>query len=113
MFDIQSSGQRLSPQNIKDPLLRTELYREIRNAQLDRKYRDADSWAYYIIQPSDVLSPDLIAYKVYSLDTLKWVILLAAGLDDPREKLQAGTTIWLPKTTWLRERIRYYSTMEG
>lgn len=39
MYSIESSGSRLSPMNITDPLLRAELFREIRLAQTDRKYR--------------------------------------------------------------------------
>lgn len=96
MFDIFSSGSRLSPLNIPDPLLRVELYREIRAAQTDRTKRSAD-WGSYVIQPADCLFPELVAYKVYGLDTLKWVVMMAAALDDPRERLQAGQTIWLPK----------------
>lgn len=107
MFDIFSSGSRLSPLNIPDPLLRVELYREIRAAQTDRTKRSSD-WGSYVIQPADCLFPELVAYKVYGLDTLKWVVMMAVALDDPRERLQAGQTIWLPKTSWLRERIRSY-----
>ncbi|MDE5832048.1 MAG: hypothetical protein K2H64_03535 [Desulfovibrio sp.] len=112
MYSVDSSGYRLSPLNIKDPLLRAELFREIRFAQEDRKYR-GEEWGYYVIQPSDVLSADLIAWKVYGVDTLKWVILAASGLEDPREALTAGQRIFLPTTLWIRERIKYYSAMES
>lgn len=111
MYSIDSSGYRLSPLNISDPLLRAELFREIRHAQEDRKYRD-DQWGYYVIQPADVLSPDLIAWKVYGADTLKWVILVASGLDNPRESLSAGERVFLPTTVWIRERIKYYRALE-
>ena len=111
MHSIETSGNRLSPLNIVDPLMRAELYREIRHAQTDRNLRGSD-WGAYDIQPADVLSPELIAYKAYGLDTLKWVVCIAAGLDDPRERLEDGTTIYLPKASWLRERIRYYSGLE-
>ena len=112
MYSIESSGGRLSPLNISDPLLRAELFREIRLAQTDRNRR-GDSWGYYIVQPADTLSPDLVAWKAYGLDTLKWVVMAAAGLDDSRESLPAGERIYLPSTTWLRERIKHYCTLEG
>ena len=47
---IDSTGGRLSPENIKDVLLRAELYREIRAAQT----KDLEkNWFTYEIQPSE------------------------------------------------------------
>lgn len=111
MYSVESSGGRLSPLNISDPLLRAELLRDIRLAQTDKKYR-GDEWGYYTVQPADILMPELIAYKAYSVDTLKWVVMAAAGLDDSRDSLEAGTVIYLPSTLWIRERIKYYCAME-
>lgn len=109
--DITASGGRLSPMNIADPLMRGELYREIREAQTNSSKRDSN-WGAYTIQPGDTLSPELVALKTYGLDTLKWVILIACGLDDSRERLDDGETIYLPQAAWLRERIRYYTAQE-
>lgn len=92
---------RLSPYNITDDLLRADLYREIKKGD--------DTWPTYEIQPDEVLRPELVAYRVYGTDLLKWVILIAAGLDDMREQLEAGTLITLPPTVWIRERIKYYA----
>ena len=98
---IDSTGGRPSPENIKDVLLRAELYREIRAAQT----KDLEkNWFTYEIQPSETLMPELIAYRAYSMDTLKWVIMIAAALDDPRERVEAGTVLTLPTTAWLRGR---------
>ena len=99
---------RLSPLNIADPLVRVELYREIRDAQALRQA----GWAAYEVQPADALMPELIAYKVYKLDTLKWVVMVAAELDNPRERLEEGKTLHLPSTAWIRERIKHYQTVE-
>lgn len=111
MFSEESTGGRLSPLNISDPLLRAELFREIRCAQTDAGYR-GEEWGYYVIQPADALSPELVAWKAYGLDTLKWVVLVAAGMDDSREALPTGERIYLPSTAWLRERIRHYCALE-
>ena len=111
MYSVESSGGRLSPLNISDPLLRAELFREIRLAQTDVKYR-GEAWGYYVVQPADALSPELVAWKVYGLDTLKWVVLIASGIDDSRESLPTGERIYLPSTAWLRERIKHYSSFE-
>lgn len=111
MHSVESSGGRLSPLNIADPLLRAELFREIRHAQEDRKHR-GEEWGYYEIQPADIRAPDLIAWKAYGVDTLKWVVMAAAGMDNSRELLEAGTRIYLPSTAWIREAIKRYCDME-
>lgn len=92
---------RLSPYNITDDILRSDLYREIRKGN--------DSWPKYEIQPDEVLKPELIAYRFYGTDQLKWVVLIAAGLDDMRYALTAGITIQLPPIVWIRERIKHYA----
>ncbi|MBF0121262.1 MAG: hypothetical protein HQK79_20705 [Desulfobacterales bacterium] len=92
---------RLSPYNIKEDLIRVELYREIRKGE--------DDWYLYEIQVDEVLRPELIAYRVYGTDLLKWVILISAGLDDMREPLKAGELIKLPPLAWIRQRIKFYS----
>lgn len=108
---ISSTGGRLSPYNITDDLIRVELYREIRQAQEDSAKRQGGNWAFYTIQPADELKPELIAYHVYGLDTLKWLVSMSAGLKDDRGRLEVGKKIYLPKTEWLRERIKHYMGM--
>jgi len=92
---------RLSPYNITDDILRSDLYREIRKGD--------DNWPSYEIRLDEVLMPELVAHRFYGTDLLKWVVLIAAGLDDMREILEAGTRIKLPPTVWLRERIKHYA----
>jgi len=108
MAVVINTQNRLSALQIDDPLVRVELYREIRNYQ-DNPPND---WVEYEIQAADALMPELIAYKVYKLDNLKWVVMIAASLDNPREKLEVGKTIFLPSTAWIRERIKYWQTFE-
>ncbi len=107
---MEEKISRLSPYNIKDALLRARLYEEIR----DRQVGDyEDDWALYEVQPADALTPEFVAYKVYQDDKLKWVVLIAAHLDDMRERLDVGVILKLPPTYWLRQRIRYYSDKEA
>ena len=101
---------RLSPYNINDDLLRVQLYREIRDAQNEFLQ---DGWTEYTVQPADILRPELISYKQYQTASLKWLILVAAGLDDMREALQDGAVLKLPTTTWVRLRIKYYMDLES
>lgn len=91
---------RLSPYNITDDITRVDLYREIRAG--------SENWREYEVQLDEVLMPELISFRFYGTDLLKWVVLVAAGLDDMREPLEAGTRIKLPPTLWIRDRIKYY-----
>ena len=99
-----SAISRLSPYNIPDDLVRSDLYREIRIGQT----ADND-WFPHEIQPDEILMPELIAYRRYQTVETKWIILVAAGLDDMREALESGSTIKLPPVVWIRERIKYYT----
>jgi hypothetical protein len=96
---------RLSPYNIQDDLVRGELYREIRTGSND--------WTQYEIKPDEIFRPELAAYRFYGTDELKWVVLVAAKLDDLREPLESGTVLLLPSSAWIRERIKYYQDIEA
>lgn len=92
---------RLSPYNVSHDLMRAELYREIRKGNPE--------WPVYEIQLDETLRPELAAYRHYGTDILKWVILVAARLDDYRNGIEAGARLRLPPVVWIRERIRHYS----
>jgi len=95
---------RLSPYNIADDIVRSDLYREIRIGQT------ADNgWFQHEIQPDEMLRPELIAFRRYQTAEMKWVVLVAAGLDDMREALESGAVIKLPPIVWVRERIKFYA----
>ncbi len=96
---------RLSPYNITDPLVRNELYREIRDGQTLN-----NGWTAYEIQPDERLRPELSGYRAYGNENMKWIIMIAAGMDDMREFLAEGVTIKLPGAAWIRERILYYQS---
>lgn len=99
MVDLSS---RLSPYSITDPLVRAELYREIR--------KGADEWPEYTIKPDEALMPELTAFRYYGNADLKWVVLIASGLDNMRDELQVGQVIKLPPPIWIRQRIKYYES---
>lgn len=99
---------RLSPYNITDDLLRSDLYREIRTGQT----ADND-WLLHEIQPDESLLPELVSFRRYQTAELKWLVLIAAKLDDLRERMEAGTTIKLPPIVWVRERIKHYTGEAG
>lgn len=99
---------RLSPYNISDDLIRGELYREIRDGAKNL----ATGWIEHTIQPDERLMPELAAYREYKTDTLKWVVLVVAGLDDYREALPVGEVLRLPPLVWVRQRIKYWTERE-
>lgn len=99
---------RLSPENIHDELRRVPLYREIRDAQNE----ELEGWITYEVQPIEELSADLISYNAYKTDQLKWLILVAAGVDDMRYRIPAGKKLQLPPLAWIRTRIRHYADLE-
>lgn len=100
---------RLSPLNVDDALVRRGLYKAIR----DEQGAISSEWDFYEVQPADRLMPELIALKFYGVDTLKWVICIAAGLDDMREPLEVGTRLNLPPTTWIRGKIKELMALEA
>ena len=104
-----TSKSRLSPYNIADDLIRAELYREIR----DGAESQSEDWIEYEIQPDERLMPELVSYRVFGTDELKWVVLIVCSLDDFREPLEIGEKAWLPNLSWIRQRIRYYMDFEA
>ena len=94
---------RLSPYSIANPLARNKLYREIRNGQMQN-----NGWTEYKIRSDERICPELAAYRVYGSKDMKWIIIIAAGLDDIREALREGALIKLPPTAWIRHKILYY-----
>ena len=92
---------RLNAYNVSDDLIRAELYKEIR----DGAENMAEGWTEYEIQPAERLSPELVSYRFYGTDALKWVGLIVSDLDDYREGLPVGETIFLPPIAHIRRRI--------
>ena len=96
---------RLNAYNVSDDLIRAELYKEIRDGAENK----ADGWIEYEIQPDERLHPELVSYRFYGTDALKWVVLIVSGLDDMREGLPVGESIFLPPIAHVRKRIKHYS----
>lgn len=101
---------RFRPDQLKDPLVRARLYQDIRR-QKPRVSRD--SWQEHVVAPAERLMPELVAYRIYKSKRFKWVVLAAAGLDDYRQALESGQTLYLPTIEWLRDRLQYYTKLES
>lgn len=99
---------RFRPEQIGCPIMRARLYRDIRR-QTPRG--DRDSWHRHTVAPAEVLAPELVAYRVYRSKRFKWVVLVAAGLDNYTRALDSGVELHLPSVEWLRDRLRHYTQM--
>lgn len=99
---------RLNALSITDDLIRAELYRRVREGQSNPE------WTEYTTDDTDRLRPEGIAYKVYGVDftALKWIVCIAAGLDDWRDELEPNITIRLPSAAWIRKQIRELNQTE-
>ena len=82
------------------PIHWVEFFRELRNPQ--------DDWEEFGVFPGEELNLSGIAYRIYGLTYLDYVIREALGLDDPMTRVVAGTLFKVPKVSWLRERIIFF-----
>ena len=69
---------RYDDRNIADPILRAELRKEV---MLMCESNDKNLTIYYVL-PDEQYRPDLLAYRMWGIAELRWVVTLAAGLED-------------------------------
>lgn len=107
---LPSYENRLDPMLISDPLIRARLYADI---QQQTPFRGAEFWRDYVVSPGERLLPELIASRVLGSALLKWVVMIVAGLDNPKNEIEAGKTLSIPSKTWLRDRIKFYQAIDS
>lgn len=99
------SLSRLDNQLIEDPVLRSYLFRVIKEK--------ADSYdtslVRHYITEDETLRPDLVSYRVYGTKELQWVVTLLSGNEDPGAEMTSGTEIRFPALSWIREQIRHFA----
>lgn len=81
-------------------MARGRLIREIR--------QPADSWHRWEVRLEESYRADLIAYRYYGTASAKEIVLAAAGIDNPAQRIPAGVKIPLPPAVWVRQRIKHY-----
>lgn len=47
-------------------------------------------------------------YRMWGIAELRWVVTLAAGLEDESQGMTVGKKLKLPPATWIREMIRHF-----
>lgn len=68
---------------------------------------DQNLTIYYVL-PDEQYRADLIAYRVWGIEELRWVVTLAAGLEDESQGMMVGQKLKLPPATWVREMVRHF-----
>lgn len=96
---------RLDDRNIEDPVLRSYMRRVVK--QMCDSY-DPNLTPHYVTA-DESYAPDLIASRVYGSETLRWVVTLAAGLEDEADPIAVGTLLKFPPAAWIREQIIHFS----
>ncbi len=89
---------RLDRENFGGPIVRGLLYKALRNPK--------DDWTQHTVEPNEEYDLYKIAYRIYGTTDVWWVIAVCAGVDDPLEKIPAGTNFTVPPLAWVREKLK-------
>lgn len=95
---------RYDDRNIADPILRAELRKEVL-AMCESN--DQNLTNYYVL-PDEEYRPDLLAFRVWGTEDLRWVVTLASGNEDESQPMVIGRKLKLPPAAWIREMIRHF-----
>ncbi|EIA0033893.1 hypothetical protein K6Z85_004474 [Salmonella enterica] len=95
---------RYDDRNITDPILRAELRKEVL-AMCESN--DQNLTNYYVL-PDEEYRPDLLAFRVWGTEDLRWVVTLASGNEDESQPMVIGRKLKLPPAAWIREMIRHF-----
>ena len=97
---------RLDNQSIEDPIIRAYMHREIiRQAEL---YDDENNFT-YTIKPDEVYRPDLVAYRAWGAEDLRWAVVAIVGHESELEALPVGQDFTFPNAAFIRDRVRHYT----
>jgi len=97
-------NMRLLDTQIEDVVIRAQMYKDVLNAVNNKVVQLQPKE----IQVDEVYRSDLIAYRVYALAELAWLVDLLLDREDPAEPIVMGKTIYFPPLAFVRDRIRYY-----
>ncbi|QUM78777.1 baseplate wedge protein 53 (plasmid) [Moritella sp. 24] len=95
---------RLSDMSIEDDVLRVELYKKVLN--YIESTANIDDIILYEVKEDEQHRPDLLAYRVFGNDDLRWLVMLVAGIDDDFEAIPAGYDLAFPPLAIVRTMIR-------
>ncbi|EPB0010800.1 baseplate protein [Escherichia coli] len=104
-----SNYSRLDDRIVDDAIIRSYLYRDI----LNRIAENDSELITRCVLTDEEYRPDLLASRVYGASEghiLRWLVSLVVGNESEDLPLPVGEDIVLPPLTWVRERIRHWST---
>lgn len=104
----QSQLSRLSDMQIEDDIIRSLLYADVLAHCRDDSEQDVVT---HDVMLDEEYRPDLLAFRVYGTDVMRWAVSLVADVEDESDPLPVGVKLRLPSAAWVRERIRHY--MDG
>jgi hypothetical protein len=99
------SFSNLDDRQIDDPIIRAYMRKVV--LEMCNSY-DENLTSHYVTS-DEVYRPDLLSYRVYGTADLRWVVLLAGGVEDEAEGLAEGELLKFPPAAWIREQIRKFS----
>lgn len=100
---------RLSDQNITDPILRGEFYRQVVEHLSDPTTKTTSIRVF----PNEEYRPDLMAFRLYGDADLRWLVCLVCGVTDEADPLPVGDAFAFPPSTWLRQKMRQFIDLVG
>jgi hypothetical protein len=89
---------RLDRANYGGSLVQAHLFKELRTPQ--------DDWTDYEVDPNEEYDLYKISYRFYGTIEAWWVIAVIAKLDNPLDRLEAGTVLKLPPLSWVRDKLK-------
>lgn len=95
---------RYDDRNIADPILRAELRKQV----MAMCQSNDQNLTPYEVRMDEQYRPDLLAWRMWGIHELRWVVTLAAGLEDESEGMTIGRKLKLPPAAWVREMIRHF-----
>lgn len=100
---------QLLDSNVTDLILRAQMYRDILKATVTGE----TELTQHEINGDEQYRSDLISFRVYGRSDLAWLVDLIASREDIAFPHDVGTTLQLPDTVFIRNKIKYYSVLEG
>lgn len=104
-MSMQPQLSRLSDLQIDDDVIRSMLYADVLAHCRDESETDVLTHGVLL---DEEYRPDLVAYRVYGNEVMRWAVSLVADVEDEADPLPVGQTLRLPTAAWVRERIRHY-----
>lgn len=97
---------RLDELRIDDPIIRSYLRREI--IKKASEFADDEVFSREIYLDEEYRA-DLLAFRAYGTESLRWVPVLMCKGGGESDPLPVGDIIRMPSSAWISERIRHYT----